>query len=387
MADCSYFRCIQERRLIKRELQKWQKDMVYILGEWHQLHNFLFFHIIFQYLSWQNNNEIMNEEERDSRIQGFLYALSATKKYIFPPPKLYIFFLSLRQSCLLLQLAARLVHNVLNVEKSDSSSSKKRISQTLSYTLLLLLAAQCTRTPKHSRVYWIHLLVRHSYFHSLYILLSSRLFASLLYYLLFSEEKFSSFFFFFSVFSAPSVGSLVQVSSELYVQASNSSSTEWRANANNYTEETCCRIFLFFTFSIPHNFHSQWRGGERKLPKFNHPFFSRQTNTLNAGSPRLLLSTQSTTAVNFFFVFSIQFFSDQFSFESSRKVSNIFIREICGANSHIGNMKQQSMYFTSWKNSYPIFLREFRPKMRREEEKKVSWREDTIQHTPAFPRP
>lgn len=33
MADCSYFRCIQERRFIKRELQKWYKDMVYIVGE------------------------------------------------------------------------------------------------------------------------------------------------------------------------------------------------------------------------------------------------------------------------------------------------------------------------------------------------------------------
>lgn len=33
MADCSYYRCIQERRSIKRELQKWYKDMVYIVGE------------------------------------------------------------------------------------------------------------------------------------------------------------------------------------------------------------------------------------------------------------------------------------------------------------------------------------------------------------------
>jgi hypothetical protein len=33
MADCSYHRCIQERRFIKRELQKWCKDMVYIVGE------------------------------------------------------------------------------------------------------------------------------------------------------------------------------------------------------------------------------------------------------------------------------------------------------------------------------------------------------------------
>lgn len=33
MADCSYYRCIQERRFIKRELQKWCKDMVYIVGE------------------------------------------------------------------------------------------------------------------------------------------------------------------------------------------------------------------------------------------------------------------------------------------------------------------------------------------------------------------
>lgn len=33
MADCSYYRCIQERRFVKRELQKWSKDMVYIVGE------------------------------------------------------------------------------------------------------------------------------------------------------------------------------------------------------------------------------------------------------------------------------------------------------------------------------------------------------------------
>lgn len=34
MADCSYYRCIQERRFVKRELQKWNKDMVYIVGEY-----------------------------------------------------------------------------------------------------------------------------------------------------------------------------------------------------------------------------------------------------------------------------------------------------------------------------------------------------------------
>ncbi|XP_059610169.1 mushroom body large-type Kenyon cell-specific protein 1 [Phlebotomus argentipes] len=32
MADCSYARCVQERRFIKRELQKWTKSMVYIVG-------------------------------------------------------------------------------------------------------------------------------------------------------------------------------------------------------------------------------------------------------------------------------------------------------------------------------------------------------------------
>ncbi|XP_031633032.1 mushroom body large-type Kenyon cell-specific protein 1 isoform X2 [Contarinia nasturtii] len=32
MADCSYARCVQERRFIKRELQKWNKDMVHIVG-------------------------------------------------------------------------------------------------------------------------------------------------------------------------------------------------------------------------------------------------------------------------------------------------------------------------------------------------------------------
>lgn len=34
MADCSYIRCIQERRFVKRELQKWYKNMVYIVGEY-----------------------------------------------------------------------------------------------------------------------------------------------------------------------------------------------------------------------------------------------------------------------------------------------------------------------------------------------------------------
>lgn len=38
MADCSYARCVQERRFIKRELQKWTKSMVYIVGKF----NFLF---------------------------------------------------------------------------------------------------------------------------------------------------------------------------------------------------------------------------------------------------------------------------------------------------------------------------------------------------------
>lgn len=33
MADCSYARCVQERRFIKRELQKWTKNMVYIVGK------------------------------------------------------------------------------------------------------------------------------------------------------------------------------------------------------------------------------------------------------------------------------------------------------------------------------------------------------------------
>lgn len=34
MAECSYARCIQERRFIKKELQKWNKDMVHIVGEY-----------------------------------------------------------------------------------------------------------------------------------------------------------------------------------------------------------------------------------------------------------------------------------------------------------------------------------------------------------------
>lgn len=45
MADCSYARCVQERRFIKRELQKWTKDMVHIVGKFR--HFFLFFFSIF----------------------------------------------------------------------------------------------------------------------------------------------------------------------------------------------------------------------------------------------------------------------------------------------------------------------------------------------------
>jgi hypothetical protein len=33
MAECSYSSCIQEKRAIKRELQKWTKDLVYLVGE------------------------------------------------------------------------------------------------------------------------------------------------------------------------------------------------------------------------------------------------------------------------------------------------------------------------------------------------------------------
>lgn len=33
MAECSYSSCIQEKRAIKRELQKWTKDLVYLVGK------------------------------------------------------------------------------------------------------------------------------------------------------------------------------------------------------------------------------------------------------------------------------------------------------------------------------------------------------------------
>ncbi|CAK1540960.1 unnamed protein product [Leptosia nina] len=32
MAECSFARCQQERRAIRKELQRWTKNMVYILG-------------------------------------------------------------------------------------------------------------------------------------------------------------------------------------------------------------------------------------------------------------------------------------------------------------------------------------------------------------------
>ena len=33
MAECSYARCVQERRAIKKELQRWTKNMVFVVGE------------------------------------------------------------------------------------------------------------------------------------------------------------------------------------------------------------------------------------------------------------------------------------------------------------------------------------------------------------------
>lgn len=48
MADCSYARCVQERRFIRRELSKWTKSMVFIVGEYNK---HLFYIILFTYLS------------------------------------------------------------------------------------------------------------------------------------------------------------------------------------------------------------------------------------------------------------------------------------------------------------------------------------------------
>lgn len=33
MAECSYARCVRERRAIKKELQRWTKNMVFVVGE------------------------------------------------------------------------------------------------------------------------------------------------------------------------------------------------------------------------------------------------------------------------------------------------------------------------------------------------------------------
>lgn len=33
MADCPYARCIQERKHIRRELLRWTKNMVFVVGE------------------------------------------------------------------------------------------------------------------------------------------------------------------------------------------------------------------------------------------------------------------------------------------------------------------------------------------------------------------
>lgn len=42
MADCSYVRCVQERKFIKRKLQKWTKSMVYIVGKFYNHSIYLF---------------------------------------------------------------------------------------------------------------------------------------------------------------------------------------------------------------------------------------------------------------------------------------------------------------------------------------------------------
>lgn len=50
MAECSYSSCIQEKRAIKRELQKWTKDLVYLVGECTQI--FLVFFFFFLKISY-----------------------------------------------------------------------------------------------------------------------------------------------------------------------------------------------------------------------------------------------------------------------------------------------------------------------------------------------
>lgn len=65
MADCSYARCVQERRFIKRELQKWNKDMVYIVGEYTLTIYSYFRTILFKSIFCDFNSKRIRKKNRE----------------------------------------------------------------------------------------------------------------------------------------------------------------------------------------------------------------------------------------------------------------------------------------------------------------------------------
>lgn len=98
-----------------------------------------------------------------ARKIGFFYADAKARNFFHPqnfrsfPPKLPVASLAAASSFLY-------IHNVLNVEKKNRiEKNEKKSPSTLSYTLLLCWLLFCTFcTTSNSRVYWIHLSVRHS---------------------------------------------------------------------------------------------------------------------------------------------------------------------------------------------------------------------------------
>lgn len=67
MADCSYARCVQERRFIKRELQKWNKDMVHIVGKYFGCH-FGCFLDSKRKIKAQNHLQVIMSDEKISAV-------------------------------------------------------------------------------------------------------------------------------------------------------------------------------------------------------------------------------------------------------------------------------------------------------------------------------
>lgn len=84
MADCSYYRCIQERRSIKRELQKWYKDMVYIVGESENPLMILATPEVLQRLHHHYNNHPADKEEKEEeKTRNFLISPKAAAACCF----------------------------------------------------------------------------------------------------------------------------------------------------------------------------------------------------------------------------------------------------------------------------------------------------------------